>query len=592
MSLVHESERNSCAWRRGDTFPSIRAAGKLIPVGDRAKTCLQEITPRVCVTPPVVRKFVRSAQPAVGAVRVFHGKANDPDIASAVVHGVSTKSSITAGLVINPAPKTRFQESLRHLQEINYATNRNAPLGRSQVQGPGLPSWIDPEKTTFGVTTLKFSNAGEIINPPKTAHQVQMEAEDKHQLYIRSHGSYFVGERVDRKYNCDHFDTESHFGVPTPHRNDGRNISRCLHWLCDAQPNNSATLASKRCDDFREKTQPKTGKVHDPIAETLNVPKDHTFGVLMKPDGFGAGDLLHQTPPDEYLKGKDRQRTLLNAVRQHLKRSNYQNFSSLLEAFRFYDKTKRGKLDKEDLKEACRHFNMIISEPVLDDLMDHCDVDKDGLIDFLEFSNFLNWKDKMAINSAEQKILTGERMAWTTPANIREQQRTGLQVSDAVNVLMRPEDLEPVEVGCTRKTPKTLSRPRSVKDSFITSSSVINAVVGGHPTIDYQTCGVPSVRRDLAAPRIKRINDRRNYGDESTVYDLLHPPVCSLYGVYEEQLFGPREKDEIAQIFQKVGVTFSDEIFEEAWKLASMRHPTGDVCVESFRNVLCELQAC
>lgn len=72
--------------------------------------------------------------------------------------------------------------------------------------------------------------------------------------------------------------------------------------------------------------------------------------------------------------------------------------------------TKRGKIDKEDLKEACRHFNMIISEPVLDDLMDHCDVDKDGLIDFLEFSNFLNWKDKMAINSTEQKILTGGKL--------------------------------------------------------------------------------------------------------------------------------------------------------------------------------------
>lgn len=29
------------------------------------------------------------------------------------------------------------------------------------------------------------------------------------------------------------------------------------------------------------------------IAETLNVPKDHTFGVLMKPDGFG--NLIHLT---------------------------------------------------------------------------------------------------------------------------------------------------------------------------------------------------------------------------------------------------------------------------------------------------------
>ncbi|XP_016319830.1 EF-hand domain-containing family member B [Sinocyclocheilus anshuiensis] len=584
MSLI---ERNSSTWRLRDTFPNIRAAGKLIPVGDRTKTCLQEITPGT-LTPPVVRKFVNSARPPVGTVRVFHGKANDPDIGSTLVHGVNTKSSINAGLVINPAPKTRFQERLRQLQEINYATNRKAPLGRSQVQGPGLPSWLDPEKTTFGVTALQLSNGGQIINPPKTAHQVKKEADEGHQLYIRSHGSYFVGERVDRKYNCSHYGRDSRFGVTTPHYNDGRTISRSLQWPSDSLMHNSAKLVSKRCDDFREKTQPQTGKFHDPIAETLNVPSDHTFGVLMKPDSFGVGDLLHQTPPGEYLKGKDRQRALVSAVRQHLKKSNYQNFSSLLEAFRYYNKKGQGKISREDLKEACHQFNMIISDPVLDDLMDYCDVDNNGLIDFMEFSNFLNWKDKMPINRVEQKILTAERMARTAPANM---QRTDLQESSAVKPLIRPEDLERVEVGSTRKTPKTLSRPRTVQNNFFTSSSLINAVVGGISPANDHTYGVPTVRTDLPAPRIKRISDRTNYGDEATAHDLLHPPLHTLYGVHEKEFFSPRTKDEIAQIFQKVVVDVAEETFEEVWKLASMRHPAGDVCVEGFRNVLRELRA-
>ncbi|XP_051722171.1 EF-hand domain-containing family member B isoform X1 [Ctenopharyngodon idella] len=582
MSLIG---RNTSTRRRRDVFPTIRAAGKLIPVGDRTKSCLQEITPRT-VTPPVVRKFVSSARPPVGTVRVFHGKANDPDIASTLVHGVNTKSSINAGSVINPAPKTRFQERLRQLQEVTI--NQKAPLGRSQVQGPGLPNWIDPEKTAFGVTTLQFSNGGEVINPPKTTHQVEKEADEGHQLYIHSHGSYFVGERVDRKYNWSRYGRESRFGVPTPHHNDGRNISRSLHWPSDTLMHNSAKLVSKRCDDFREKTQPQTGKVHDPIAETLNVPSDHTFGVLMKPDSFGVGDLLHQTPPGEYLKGKDRQRTLVSAVRQHLKKSNYQNFSSLLEAFRYYDKKGQGKIDKEDLKDVCHQFNMIISDPVLDELMDYCDVDKDGRIDFMEFSNFLNWKDKMPINRVEQKILTGERMAWSAPANM---QRSDLQKASAIKPLIRAEDLEPVEVGSTRKTPKTLPRPRTVQDDFITSSSLINAVVGGPSPANYHIYGVPSVRTDLPAPRIKRISDRTNYGDEATAHYLLHPPLHFLYGVHEEEFFSPRTKDEIAQIFQKVGLNVAEETFEEAWKLASTRHPAGDVCVESFRKVLSELQA-
>uniref|UniRef100_A0A671RK32 EF-hand domain-containing family member B-like n=1 Tax=Sinocyclocheilus anshuiensis TaxID=1608454 RepID=A0A671RK32_9TELE len=539
----------------------------------------QEITPGT-LTPPVVRKFVNSARPPVGTVRVFHGKANDPDIGSTLVHGVNTKSSINAGLVINPAPKTRFQERLRQLQEINYATNRKAPLGRSQVQGPGLPSWLDPEKTTFGVTALQLSNGGQIINPPKTAHQVKKEADEGHQLYIRSHGSYFVGERVDRKYNCSHYGRDSRFGVTTPHYNDGRTISRSLQWPSDSLMHNSAKLVSKRCDDFREKTQPQTGKFHDPIAETLNVPSDHTFGVLMKPDSFGVGDLLHQTPPGEYLKGKDRQRALVSAVRQHLKKSNYQNFSSLLEAFRYYNKKGQGKISREDLKEACHQFNMIISDPVLDDLMDYCDVDNNGLIDFMEFSNFLNWKDKMPINRVEQKILTAGEFKCTCS-----------QKSSAVKPLIRPEDLERVEVGSTRKTPKTLSRPRTVQNNFFTSSSLINAVVGGISPANDHTYGVPTVRTDLPAPRIKRISDRTNYGDEATAHDLLHPPLHTLYGVHEKEFFSPRTKDEIAQIFQKVVVDVAEETFEEVWKLASMRHPAGDVCVEGFRNVLRELRA-
>lgn len=48
---------------------------------------------------------------------------------------------------------------------------------------------------------------------------------------------------------------------------------------------------------------------------------------------------------------------------------------------------------------------------------------------------------------------------------------------------------------------------------------------------------------------------------------------------------------QIAEIFRNVGVNISEEMFEEAWKLASMKHPAGEVCVEVFRNVLKEIKA-
>lgn len=51
------------------------------------------------------------------------------------------------------------------------------------------------------------------------------------------------------------------------------------------------------------------------------------------------------------------------------------------------------------------------------------------------------------------------------------------------------------------------------------------------------------------------------------------------------------EFSQIAEIFRNIGVTISEETFEEAWKLASVRHPVGEVCVETFRTTLKEMKA-
>ncbi|XP_029574652.1 EF-hand domain-containing family member B-like [Salmo trutta] len=375
--------------------------------------------------------FLNTTCPGAGTIQVFHGKANDPDIASILVHGVSSQASISGGLVINPPPKTIYQQRLHQLREAGYSTNQKAPLGRSHDQSPGLPNWFDTDtgKATFAVKSPQ--TAGAIINPPKSVEQVETEAQEGHQSYICSHNAYFLGEQVDRKYKWSRYGKDGRFGVPTPHHNDGRSVSKC------------------------------------------------------------AGDLLHSTPPAEYQKGTDRQRTLVSAVHQHLKKVNFHNFNSLLQAFRHYDNCKTS----------------------------------------------------------------------TVPDNM---QREALpERPPASEALARPEDLEPAEVGSMLK----------------------------NRYLDYHMYGTPTVRTDLVAPRIKRVSDSTNYSDQTTAFDLLYPTLYSLRGVHKEHFFCPRTKDEITDIFRNVGVSISEETFAEAWKLASMRHPTGDMCVEIFRDVLKEIQA-
>ncbi|XP_071326210.1 EF-hand domain-containing family member B isoform X2 [Trachinotus anak] len=554
-----------------DRCPNIPTAGKLIPVGDSAKSCLQEAARSS--TPPLVRKFRNSIQPEPGAIRVHSGKANDPDVASTLVHGIRTISSLTGRSLLNPPQKTLFQKKLQELSESVYTSSQNAPLGRSRDQHNGLPTWYN-DKTTLGVKTVKGLNVREIINPSKTAEEMESEVQEGHKAYVRSHNAYFVGEQIDRKYDWSRFSKDSRFGILTPHFNDGRNLGKTLRWLGESQKFYNPKAVWRRSGN-REKMEPKTDKANKMRGNSLNVPPDHTFGMPLPLDEFGVGEVIHSTEPGQYVRGQDRQRSLVNALQHHLKKINFHHFPSLLQAFRHYDKKGKGMIDKEDLQAVCRQFQLDVSGPVLDDLMDYCDTDKDGLINFLEFANFLNWKDKMLINTREQDIITNDRQTSMATADIEEKPLSESEQLPASQVLIKPEDLEPIEQGSSKKTLRILRRPRAGPDHFITSSSLIGAVSDGPLTSNSRTYGIPSVRSDLPAPRIKRVSDTTNYGDTSKAADLLHPSVHALQGVHEEHLLCPRTKKEIAEIFRNVGVNISEETFEEAWKLASMKQPEG-----------------
>lgn len=52
----------------------------------------------------------------------------------------------------------------------------------------------------------------------------------------------------------------------------------------------------------------------------------------------GVGEIIHSTKPGHYVRGRDQLRGLVSAVQHRLKKVNFHNFPSLLEAFRHYDK--------------------------------------------------------------------------------------------------------------------------------------------------------------------------------------------------------------------------------------------------------------
>lgn len=62
-------------------------------------------------------------------------------------------------------------------------------------------------------------------------------------------------------------------------------------------------------------------------------------------------------------------------------------------------------IDKAELQEACDQASLHLDEKLLDQLFEYCDVDNDGLISYLEFANFLTWKDKTPLKEYEERVL-------------------------------------------------------------------------------------------------------------------------------------------------------------------------------------------
>ncbi|KAJ8789684.1 hypothetical protein J1605_004818 [Eschrichtius robustus] len=251
---------------------------KVLPIGYRAANCLTEKLPRL-TTPPEAKKFFNFRYPPAGAERVFYGRANDPQIAPSLTHGIRSEISTAvtsflffpvhysltkAKVLINPQPITTFQQKMKDKKESVYFSNQRAPLGKSHDQTPGLPKGLDILNMTFGTAVIRELSAREVVNPPKSYQEVFEEGQAGHDLYIVSHNDYYAGEAKHRKYNPSSFHRFNLFGIPTPHFNDGRNMAKTLHWLHELQMKRGAKVVSKRVDDFKEKFQHKLGRILDP----------------------------------------------------------------------------------------------------------------------------------------------------------------------------------------------------------------------------------------------------------------------------------------------------------------------------------------
>jgi hypothetical protein len=82
------------------------------------------------------------------------------------------------------------------------------------------------------------------------------------------------------------------------------------------------------------------------------------------------------------------------------------------------------------------------------------------------------------------------------------------------------------------------------------------------PEDEKRVFGVPSIRTDIPSKKMPSISDAQNYGKDPSAAELLFPNAFEEYGITKEDFELLRPKEEIRDIFEKVGISYGTGKFE------------------------------
>lgn len=142
--------------------------------------------------------------------------------------------------------------------------------------------------------------------------------------------------------------------------------------------------------------------------------------------------------------------------------------------------------------------------------------DEPNLVQYPLFIQYMNWKniapsDKLNSTTIGSipSIQLASKLANTTLGQQSTNKKTTADNKDqAVGDVAEETVASTAHDGeQTGSQQAALLMQRTPGDSYRTSSHTIGATVGNISNMNYPTCGVPTIRSDKAAPRIKRVSD-------------------------------------------------------------------------------------
>ncbi|CAF0810476.1 unnamed protein product [Rotaria sordida] len=522
-------------------------------------------------TPEVVQRYRNYTAPDVSRPRIHPGRAYDPNHRDEIHGDQMNLGDGKNGEIINPKPKTTFENRLFNLNELVYDRNR-----QRIKQENSLPSTINKYKTTFGIPTRSSEKAGDLINPNKSQAQIEYEFEQPRSMYLFSHKEFEPGEQLERHYENGELIRYQTHGVPTPVYADGRHARESLIWI---RPNHTTPIVTQTVNEYDESRCDNAAiRTRRFLAET-GLPVDHRFGVATGSDRLSAGEIIHQRANVPAVFDEKSQAALAK-LRSQLCSLHMTTFKTQLQAFQYYDTNQDGFISIHELTNTIeKNFNLELSDGLIAALMFQCDQDRDGRLNFLEFSNFLCYR--IAHSSGLEQFINEEKKKNNNKI------QTGIIKDNQGRPLLNISDL--IESTNGKYYPRKLISQidEMVPDGWKTSYDKINeAPFRLEPQVKRQY-GLPSIiaRSQYAIPTANHKN-RPPLGSNTIVGALLSPSIWSDRGLTEDDLLAPKTMEEIRDIFANANITVSGEDFVYAWTTAAANNEHGQVSVGTFKQAL------
>ena len=145
-------------------------------------------------------------------------------------------------------------------------------------------------------------------------------------------------------------------------------------------------------------------------------------------------------------------------------------------------------------------------------LIKWCRVDgQPNLVQYPLFMQYINWKttapsDKLNSTTIGSipSLQLASKLSSIKPVQQSTDQTASTGKGQRVSTATADQPASDDRQQTVRQAPLLVRTPGG---SYRTSSQTIGATVGGISNTNYPTCGVPTIRSDKAAPRIKRVSD-------------------------------------------------------------------------------------